>query len=88
MNAYKKFCKKFCEKQSRLYCYKKRIIYHWRSTRISWRVGPCQEFLAYSGSAKANRREPKTCMGRVFHYKLDCFDDVHELIYVVARPHL
>ncbi len=30
------------------------------------------------GSAKANRREPKTCLGRVFNYKLGCFEDVHE----------
>jgi hypothetical protein len=29
------------------------------------------------GSAKANRREPKTCLGQVFNYKLGCFDDVH-----------
>ncbi len=27
---------------------------------------------------KANWREPKTCLGRVFNYKLDCFEDVHE----------
>jgi hypothetical protein len=41
-----------------------------------------------TGSAKANRREPKTYLGRVFNNKLGCFDDVHELIYVDARPDL
>jgi hypothetical protein len=30
------------------------------------------------GSAKANGREPETCLGRVFNNKLGCFDDVHE----------
>jgi hypothetical protein len=29
-------------------------------------------------SAKANGREPKTCLGRVFNYKLGCFEDVHK----------
>ncbi len=38
------------------------------------------------GSAKANRREPKTCLGQVFNYKLGCFDDVHILIYVLIMP--
>jgi hypothetical protein len=40
------------------------------------------------GSAKANRREPKTSLGRVFNYKFGCFGDVHGLIYVDTRPHL
>ncbi len=40
------------------------------------------------GSAKANGREPETCLGRVFNYKLGCFNDVHVFIYVDARPHL
>jgi len=40
------------------------------------------------GSVKANGREPKICLGWVFNYKLGCFDDVHVLIYVDARPHL
>jgi hypothetical protein len=31
-----------------------------------------------AGSAKANRREPKTCLGQVFSYKLGCFEDVLE----------
>jgi len=30
------------------------------------------------GSAKAYGREPKTCLGRVFHYKSDHFEDVYE----------
>jgi hypothetical protein len=41
-----------------------------------------------SGCAKANGTEPKTCLGRVFKYKLSCFDDVHVLIYADAHPHL
>ncbi len=32
------------------------------------------------GSAKANGKEPKTGMGRVFNFKLGCFDDVRVLI--------
>ncbi len=40
------------------------------------------------GSAKANGKEPKTGMGRVFNFKLGCFDDVHVLIYPDACPHL
>ncbi len=35
-------------------------------------------YLEWSGSAKANGREPKTCLGRVFNYKLGCFGDVLE----------
>jgi len=31
-------------------------------------------------------REPKTCSG--LSSKLGCFDDVHVLIFVDARPHL
>ncbi len=40
------------------------------------------------GSVKANGREPKTCLGRVFNYKLGCFDDVYLFNYVDIRPHL
>jgi hypothetical protein len=40
------------------------------------------------GSAKANGREPKTSLGRVFNFKLGCFDDVWVLIYADACPHL
>jgi len=43
---------------------------------------------AQLGSAKANGREPKTCQGRVFNYKLGCFPDVHVFIYVDAQPRL
>ncbi len=32
----------------------------------------------WSRSTKANGREPKTCLGRVFNYKLDCFEDVYK----------
>jgi len=28
--------------------------------------------------ARKHGREPKTCLGRVFNYKLGCFEDVHE----------
>ena len=41
-----------------------------------------------AGSAKVNGREPKTCLGRVFDYKLGCFDDVFVFIYVDALPYL
>ncbi len=44
--------------------------------------------IKYPGSAKANRREPKTCLGRVFSYKLGCFNNVHVFIHVDVRPHL
>jgi hypothetical protein len=39
------------------------------------------------GSAKANGREPKTGLGRVFNFKFGCFDDEYLLIYKDARPH-
>jgi hypothetical protein len=45
-------------------------------------------FCDNAGSAKANGREPKTCLGRVFNNKLGCFDDAHVPVYVDARPHL
>jgi|CryBogDrversion2_8_1035294.scaffolds.fasta_scaffold219225_1 hypothetical protein len=41
------------------------------------RAGPTRNYLTL-GSAKANGREPKTCLDRVFNYKLGCFEDVHE----------
>ncbi len=31
-------------------------------------------------------REPKSCLGRVFNYKLGCFNDVHVFIYVFVCP--
>jgi hypothetical protein len=45
-------------------------------------------FYAFMGRAKANRREPKTCLDQAFNYKLGYFDDVHVLVYVDALPHL
>jgi hypothetical protein len=39
-------------------------------------------------SMKANGREPKTGFGRVFNFKLGCFDDVCVLVYADACPHL
>ncbi len=41
-----------------------------------------------SGSTKAIGKEPKSCLARVFNNKLDCFDDVHVLIYADAHSHL
>ncbi len=41
-----------------------------------------------AGSAKANGREPKTGLGRVFNFKSGCFDDRYLLIYMNARPQL
>ncbi len=41
-----------------------------------------------AGSAKANGREPKTGLGRVFNYKLGCYDDVHVIIYTDAHSYL
>ncbi len=43
---------------------------------------------AVPGSVKANGREPKSCLGQVFNYKLGCFDGMHILICADARPHL
>jgi hypothetical protein len=44
--------------------------------------------LSPAGSAKGNGRQTKTCLGRVFNYKLGRFYDVHVFIYVDAQPHL
>ncbi len=41
----------------------------------------------YLESTKANGREPKTCLGLVFNYKLGCFNDVGVFIYADSRPH-
>jgi hypothetical protein len=41
-----------------------------------------------AGRGKANGREPKTGLGRVFNCKLGCVDDVRVLIYADTRPHL
>ncbi len=46
------------------------------------------EVLVSTGSAKANGKEYKTGLGRVFNFKLGCFDYVHVLIYADAHPHL
>jgi hypothetical protein len=39
-------------------------------------------------SVKANGREHKTGLGRVFNFKLGFVDDVHVFIYADAYPHL
>jgi len=41
-----------------------------------------------AGSAKTNGREPKTGLGRVFNYKLGCYDDVHVIMYADAHSYL
>jgi hypothetical protein len=50
----------------------------------------CVNFYHYKmpGSAKANRREPKTGLGRVFNYKLGCSENVHVIMYTDAHPYL
>ncbi len=52
-----------------------------------WLINICEVFktalnfdYATLGSAKAHGREPKTCLSRVFNYKLGCFDDVYVFI--------
>jgi hypothetical protein len=47
-------------------------------------------FMAITGSAKAIGREPKTCLGRAFNYKLAeaVLKMCMKLIYVDARTHL
>ncbi len=45
-------------------------------------------YYVWSGSAKANRREPKTGLGRVFNYKLGCYDDAHVIMFTDAHPYL
>jgi hypothetical protein len=44
--------------------------------------------LSIPRSAKANGIDPISCLGRVFVYKLGCFDDMRVVIYMDARPHL
>jgi hypothetical protein len=39
-------------------------------------------------SAKASGREPRTGLGRVFNYKLGCYDDVHVIMYTDAHTYL
>jgi hypothetical protein len=57
----------------------------WRAATLKGYRKHAQRVLP--GSAKANRREHKTCFCRVFNYKFDCFDDVHVHICVNACPH-
>jgi hypothetical protein len=47
-----------------------------------WAVQHC------SGRAKANGREPKSCLGRVFNFKLGCFDMWSIAWYRQGRPDL
>jgi hypothetical protein len=41
----------------------------------------------YRGVRKLTGENLKLVLGQVLNCKLDCFDDVHELIYADARPH-
>ncbi len=43
------------------------------NNRLGRRGLPRKNNLAYSGSSKANGREPRSCLGRVFNLKLGCF---------------
>ncbi len=38
-------------------------------------------------NVKANGREPKSCGGLVFNFKIDCFNVGHGLNCVVTRAH-
>ncbi len=63
------------------------------SVRAKWKLGEqkligANLIFTLGGSTEAKGREPKTCLGRVFNYKLGCFDDVHVFIYVDAHLHL
>jgi hypothetical protein len=58
----------------------KNVIKVWGQTFISADLRNLKAVWAEPGSMKASRREPETCLGRVFNYKLGCFDDVHVLI--------
>jgi hypothetical protein len=40
------------------------------------------------GSVKANRREPKSCLGRVFNFKLGCLQNVYNLWPIQKQPSL
>ena len=51
-------------------------------------IGGFGKIYVMAGSAKAIGREPKTCLGRVFNYKLGCYDDVHVFMYTDAHPSL
>jgi hypothetical protein len=51
------------------------------------RVGGCMVF-AGSRSAKANGRDPISCLGRVFNFKLDCFVMCAIERHIQAHPSL
>ncbi len=54
---------------------------------LSILLGNMYKLLRRGGECKT-LIEPKTCFCWVFNYKLSCYDDVHVLINVDARPHL
>jgi hypothetical protein len=45
-------------------------------------------WCTWAGSAKANGREPKSCLGRVFNFKLDCFVVYNCMAYIQVLPSL
>jgi hypothetical protein len=42
--------------------------------------------MSFAWSAKANVREPKSCLGRVFHLRLGSFADMKKVQVAHARP--
>jgi hypothetical protein len=47
-----------------------------------------RHFCPTQGAQKLTGENLKLVLGRVFSYKLGCFDDMHVLIYAVTCPHL
>jgi hypothetical protein len=49
---------------------------------FAWQLAVLSNHLRHiPGSAKANGREPKSCSGRIFNFKLGCF-----VMCTIARP--
>ncbi len=87
MITYIKFAEFLCEmKTGKTYRERERETDRQRK-QIS-RVELEDKVLVETGSAKANGREPKTGLGRVFNYKLGCSDNVHVIMYTDAHPYL
>jgi hypothetical protein len=64
------------------------IVKQYRLLYLPWPSNTNRNNPICAGSTKANRRQPKTGLGRVFNFKFVCFDDARVLIYVDAHPHL
>jgi hypothetical protein len=54
--------------------------------RVLYESSSYSSFILVAGSAKANGREPKTCLGRVFHYKSGHLEDVCETQVCRSTP--